>query len=104
MDFFTRYCSSSMIFLAVSSSAPLSTSTTLADAALEASPSSLAAIQASKASFLSSLVPAARASFMKRSIRSRILRIPVAIPKPYSALSSNNELAQAGPFPSALTV
>ena len=31
-----------------------------------------------------------------------ICLIPKNIPYPYSALSSNNELAQAGPLPSAL--
>ncbi len=40
-----------------------------------------------------------RPSFIMRSTRSRIWRVAVAIPRPNSALSSNSELAQAGPKP-----
>ena len=39
------------------------------------------------------------ASTIKRLIRSLILLTPRAIPNPYSALSSNNELAHATPLP-----
>ena len=80
-----------------------STVTTFSEATFDFSALSIPSNHSAKAAFVSADT-ASIFSFMRRAIRSRNLRTPVAIPKPYSALSSNNELAQAGPLPSLFIV
>ena len=48
--------------------------------------------------------PSSMASRMRSASFSRLWVTPSSMPNPYSALSSNRELAQAGPCPSSFTV
>ena len=69
------------------------------------SPSNIWSNQSCICAFVSSEPrPFAKAEVISFATRFRFVSFAICIPKPYSALSSNSELLQAGPRPSWLTV
>ena len=97
-DFLTRYCLRLIISFASSDLSFSHAAITLSEAILEGSALSLLLNHSSKAVFISpETLLAEMASFILRAMRSLNLFAPNESPRPYSALSSNSELAHAGP-------
>ena len=103
-DGFTKKSFSFKISLANSLSNPSKAATTLSALSLVPSPSSTFSTQALRASLASPSSNETIASLAKSTNLSLIAFAPKNIPNPNSALSSNNELAQAGPNPLWLVV
>ena len=85
--------------LAISLSSFCKTALTFSALSLVPSLSSLFSSHSLKTDFTSSLISLSRAFSILLAILSLTALTPKYIPSPYSALSSNNEFAHAGPWP-----
>ena len=103
-DLLTKNSLSFKIVLAISASQFSSAVTKAFALSLVPTLSSLFSNQSFNTALVSSAILLSNATFTLSAILSLIALTPKNIPKPYSALSSNNEFAQAGPCPLWLTV